>query len=96
MANRLADKKGKKMKLIRNMSIEDGVDGIIPKKARHRIPGQLQHKNIAMRNAGRIDLGWMRGHHSGLYDAYLTLKKKYPLVAEEFRKACGFNERGAF
>lgn len=47
-------------------------------------------------NRGRVDLAWSRGHHSGLYDAYLTLKKKYPRVAEEFRKAAGFDEHGAF
>lgn len=41
-------------------------------------------------------LGWYRGRHAGLYDAYLTIRAKYPEVAEEFRKAVGFNKRGAF
>lgn len=41
-------------------------------------------------------VAWSRGHQAGIYDAYRTLKKKYPRVAEEFRKAFGMEKDGSY
>ncbi len=85
------------MKLIKHISVEDALDnGIRPKKQRQAPRGVSQHIWNKGHGVGMEDLAWMRGHHSGLFDAYLTLKQKYPDVAEEFRKAVGFNQDGAF
>lgn len=36
-----------------------------------------------------------RGHQTGIHSAYLTIKQKYPRVAEELRRAFGLNEDGS-
>jgi hypothetical protein len=41
-------------------------------------------------------VAWYRGHQAGIYDAYLTLKKKYPKVAEEFRNAFRMEKDGSY
>ena len=40
-------------------------------------------------------LAWYRGHHAGIWDAYLTIKAEHPRVAEKFRKAAGLTKDGA-
>jgi hypothetical protein len=41
-------------------------------------------------------LAWYRGHHAGIYDSYLTVKTKYPRVAEELRRCFGLNKDGSY
>ena len=84
------------MKLMKCTSVEDALDSIRPKAQRRAPSGVPQRVWNKGHGVGYEDLAWYRGHHAGLYDAYLTLKKKYPDVAEEFMKAVGFNERGEF
>jgi hypothetical protein len=86
------------VKLIRSSTVEDSLDqGIFPKKLRkvpNGIPTVVWRRGHNIGNG--VDLAWLRGEHSGLYSAYLTIRKKYPEIAEEFRKAVGFNKDGAF
>lgn len=49
-------------------------------------------KSISVLQAiGSAEVGFYRGHSSGIFDAYLTLKEKYPHAAEALLKA--FNMR---
>ena len=40
-------------------------------------------------------LAWHRGHQVGVFDAYLTIKDKYPRVAKQLRDAFNMNEDGS-
>lgn len=45
--------------------------------------------------AGATELGWHRGHHSGIHDAYLTLRKAYPKAALALLDAFDMDKDGA-
>lgn len=45
--------------------------------------------------AGATSLGWYRGHQAGVYDAYRTLKKRYPGAAKALLDAYGMKEDGS-
>jgi hypothetical protein len=42
----------------------------------------------------RNELTWYRGHHAGIYDAYLTLKTKYPTAAKALLRVYDMDEEG--
>jgi hypothetical protein len=41
-------------------------------------------------------VAWYRGEQAGIHSCYLTLKKKYPRVAEELRKAFHMEKDGSY
>ncbi len=44
--------------------------------------------------AGAVELGWYRGRHTGLYEAYKALRKVYPAAAALLLKKFGMDEKG--
>jgi len=44
---------------------------------------------------GNAALFWHRGHHVGIYSAFLTLKEKYPEAAESLLRAFRMNKEGS-
>jgi hypothetical protein len=48
------------------------------------------------RRVGSPGVAWYRGHQAGVLDCVLTLKKKYPRIAEELRKAFGMKADGSY
>lgn len=86
-----------RLKAIRSVTVEDGLDGgIYPKKLRMAPPDILQSvwKKGHNISAG-VDLAWYRGHHAGIYDAFLTLKKQHPRIAKHLREAFNMNDDGS-
>lgn len=45
-------------------------------------------------SSGSVSLGWYRGKQAGVYDAYLTLRKKHRRAAEALLKAYGMDKDG--
>lgn len=39
-------------------------------------------------------LAWHRGHHTGVYDAALTIRKRYPRVAKQLLDAFKMDSKG--
>lgn len=73
------------MKPVRATTEWEGCKGIPPKKRGPRGGGPRRGGGLA----------WHRGHHAGIYDAYLTVKQEHPRVAEKLRRAFGMEEDGS-
>ena len=56
---------------------------------------QSRRKFSASEASGAIELGWYRGHQSGIHDAYKTLRKKFPKAAAVILKAFEMNRDGS-
>lgn len=56
---------------------------------------QAKVRVSAAETAGATEIGWYRGHMSGVYDAYLTLREVFPAAARALLDAYGMDEEGA-
>ncbi len=56
----------------------------------------MQHKRrfSASEAAGSIELGWYRGKQCGIFDAYKTIRDKFPKAADYLLKCNQMNKRG--
>lgn len=81
------------MKLVSSISSERALRNISAGKAPPGIPQLVWDRGHDKPSQA---LGWYRGRHAGLYDAYLTIRQDHPRIAEKFRKAVGFDKDGAF
>lgn len=77
-------------------NVNDAVADISPTRPPPGIPMARWAAGMPGGRKEGKQLGWYRGHQAGIYDAYLTLKKKYPRVAEEFRKAFNIEKDGSY
>lgn len=84
------------MRAVSATNCEDAIADISPSRPLHGIPMARWADGMPRGRRESKRLPWYRGHHAGIYDAYLTLKKKYPKIAEEFRKAFRMDKDGAY
>ncbi len=77
--------------------------GITPEKALHDLnPTPAPHGYPTVRWArgmpeGRREgktLAWYRGRQAGIYDAYLTIRRRYPQAAKDLIEAYDMNKDG--
>lgn len=84
----------KKLKAKYGMSEREATQDI----RRHYIPHPLMRHKVRTspsEAAGNATLGWYRGHHGGVYSAYLTLRKQFPKAANALLEAFGMDKTGA-
>lgn len=85
----------RKMRRVRDTDISDAISDISPSKPPPGMPYARWAKGMpAGRREGK-QVAWYRGHQAGVYDAYLTVKTRYPRVAEELRKCFGMDKEGS-
>ncbi len=82
------------MKLVRATKAREAIADISPTRAPDGFPTHRWNQSMNEGRRENKELAWYRGHHAGLYDAYLTIKAEHPRVAEKFRKAAGLTEEG--
>lgn len=88
--------KTKKMRRSRDIEVQDAVADLSPSRPP---PGIPYARWAAGMPAGRREgkqVPWYRGHQAGIHDSYLTLKTKYPRIAEEFRRCFGIEKDGSY
>ena len=79
---------------VRSTSAEEGTRNLRPKTTCYP---QSQHKmRSSAIDSGGVGISWYRGHQTGVYEAYLTIKQKYPRVAKQLIEAFGMKENGDY
>lgn len=84
------------MKPVRSIEPDEGIADIRKRFIRNDPQRQRKVKTSISELLGNAELAWGRGRQCGIHDAYLTLKQKYPKIAEELRKAYNMTKDGAF
>lgn len=77
----------------RSLSAEEACRDINPTKAPPGMPTARWRESSQRGRRESKTLGWYRGHHAGVWDSYIALRKKFPKAAEALRESYGMNKR---
>lgn len=80
---------------IRSISASKALRDINPTPAPHGVPTARWRAGNSQGRREDKTLAWYRGHHAGVYDAALTIQRRYPRVAAALLRAFGMNNDGS-
>lgn len=89
-------RKPKKMRRVRDIEAADAVADLEAGRPPKGMPTSRWRAGAASGRREGKQLAWYRGHHAGIYDAYLTVKTKHPRVAEELLRCHDLNKDGSY
>lgn len=83
-----------KLHRVKSLSEKEALEEVSRKFLREDSALQSRIKVSQSDVVGQSALHWYRGKHVGTYEAYLTLKEKYPEAAKALLEAHGMDENG--
>jgi hypothetical protein len=95
MSAAVKKKRAKKMRRVRATDAREACSDIEPSRPPKGVPMSRWAGGMSSGRREGKQLGWYRGHHAGTWDAVLTVRTKYPRVAEELRKCFGLSKDGS-